>query len=106
MQVACRALWDTGSWDSAIFPNKAILDMNLPENGSKPATVYGSPQGIRPIYVASLFLMPSIRIVDHKFVLLPDEEHFDVLIGMDIIHRGTFAIDNLTGKTTFTFALP
>jgi hypothetical protein len=34
---------------------------------------------------------------------LPD---FDVLIGMDIIVRGDFAISQSTGKTKFTFQMP
>ena len=30
----------------------------------------------------------------------------DILIGMDIIGRGDFAISNADGKTLFTFAVP
>ena len=35
-----------------------------------------------------------------------DGADFDVLIGMDILNLGDFAISNFEGKTTFTFRIP
>ena len=33
-------------------------------------------------------------------------EQWDVLIGMDIINLGDFAVSNHNGKTTFSFRMP
>jgi hypothetical protein len=33
-------------------------------------------------------------------------EDFDVLVGMDIINQGDFAVPNFDRKTTFTFRVP
>ena len=31
---------------------------------------------------------------------------FDIIIGMDIISKGDFAVSNLNGKTSFSFRIP
>jgi hypothetical protein len=35
-----------------------------------------------------------------------DDDDFDMIIGMDIITMGDFAICNTDGKTSFSFAMP
>ena len=59
-----------------------------------------------PVYLISLFLpnkvfIPQLRVT--KGVLPGDAE---VLIGMDIIGQGDFAVTNKDGKTTFSFRMP
>lgn len=40
--------------------------------------------------------------------VLKIEKHdvFDIIIGMDIISKGDFAVSNLNGKTSFSFRIP
>lgn len=43
----------------------------------------------------------KVRVIKGTF-----NKEFDVLIGMDIITRGDFAISNFNGKTLFSFRSP
>ena len=47
-------------------------------------------------------MIPFVKVVDCEDVL----GGADMLIGMDIITMGDFAITNFNGKTTFSFVTP
>ncbi|MCX5810190.1 MAG: SEC-C metal-binding domain-containing protein [Proteobacteria bacterium] len=52
------------------------------------------------ILLPNKVIMPAVRVTKGELV------GCDVLIGMDIIARGDFAVTNKDGKTTFSFRLP
>src|SRR4030042_4196075 len=99
-----NALWDTGATGSVI--TRKVVD----ECGLKPisrATIHhanGTSETL--VYLISIFLpnnvcFNSLRVTEGK--LAGDTE---VLIGMDIIGKGDFAVTNYEGKTAFSFRLP
>jgi len=98
------AVWDTGATNCVI--TQRVAD----ECGLKPTgmvimhTVNGD--ALTPTYLASIFLpnkvvIPELRVT--RGIIAGDAE---VLIGMDIIAGGDFAVTNKDGKTTFSFRVP
>jgi hypothetical protein len=65
-----------------------------------------SGQRTTSVYFVSVFLpnkvvLPQLRVTEGD---LPGDT--DVLIGMDIIGQGDFAVTNKDGKTVFSFRIP
>jgi predicted aspartyl protease len=98
------ALWDTGATSSVI--TRKVVD----ECGLKPIGMavvhHAKGRTTTPVYLVSVFLpnrvfFSSLRVTEGD--LAGDTE---VLIGMDIINRGDFAVSNNNGKTAFTFRMP
>lgn len=99
-----NALWDTGATNSVI--TKKVVDAL----GIKPSGVtetYGV-HGLRPVntYVVDIGLPNKICIADVQVTEGDLISHFDMLIGMDVIMLGDFAIANAEGKTRFSFCIP
>lgn len=99
-----KALWDTGASGTCI--TQKVVD----ECGLMPITRaivrHANGETTAPVYLVSIFLpsnvvFPQIRVILAK---LPDE--IDLLIGMDIIGSGDFAVTNFEGKTVFSFRAP
>ena len=99
-----KAIWDTGG-NITVINKKVIEDCDLIPIGR---TIMRSPGGENRsyLYLINLWLknglmIPNLRVVEG--VLTEDVE---VLIGMDIINLGDFAVSNKDGKTVFTFRYP
>lgn len=96
-------IWDTGATNSVIS-KKVVDECGLMPTGM--AMVQGATgSSLCETFLVSIFLpnkvvFPSIRVT--KGVLTD----CDVLIGMDIINQGDFAITHIDGKTTFSFRYP
>ncbi len=97
------AIWDTGATHSS------ITDRVVAELGLQPINIvnvnYGSGPAKSLVFLVGIMLpndvgFPAITVAQ---AILKDA---DVLIGMDIITRGDFAVTNKGGKTTFTFRFP
>ena len=97
------AIWDTGATSSVITQN-AINICGLKPSG---VAVVKTPNGERQTasYLASIFLPNHVALGEIRFVE-GTVTGSDILIGMDIIGTGDFAVTNFGGKTTFTFRLP
>ena len=98
------AIWDTGATGSVI--TKKVVD----GCGLKPIGVAkvhtASGETTTRVYLASIFLtnkvcIPELRMIEG--IIAGDAE---VLIGMDIIGQGDFAVTNKDGKTMFSFRMP
>ena len=98
-----NAIWDTGATNTVV--NSIIVQ----ECGLKPITVVNvqTANGERQsrVYLASIFLpnhvvFPQVRVTEGVI------SGAGVLIGMDIINRGDFAVTNKEGKTVFSFRMP
>lgn len=97
------AVWDTGATNSVISP-KVFSELNLVKIDE--VLVHGvNSHETRPITGISIGLPNKVR-VDECRVSVCDVAGCDLLIGMDIISIGDFAISNGDGKTTFSFAFP
>jgi predicted aspartyl protease len=100
-----RALWDTGATGSAITPAVAKLLGLIPSTLANVQHADGiSLQNVYyvNIYLPNKVVVPFVKVTECKNVV----GKFDIIIGMDIISLGDFAVTNVGKKTTFSFRLP
>ena len=99
-----KAIWDTGASGTAITSN-VVASLNL--KPIRKATVnHADGQSEQDVYLVSLFLpnyvvVPSVSVTEAKL-----SNGIDLLIGMDIIGMGDFAVTNHNNKTTFSLRIP
>ena len=100
-----KAIWDTGATLSAITP-KVVYELGLIPDGKKP--VIGISGLVFKDSVKVCIMLPTMELTIEKDIeaAIIDLSGAELLIGMDIIQRGDFAICNGAGKTLFTFAMP
>lgn len=99
-----RATWDTGATNTVIT-QKVIDDCGLKPVGMVMAqTVQGSM--LTPTYLISIALPNHLGIAELRVARGSMAGDSDVLVGMDIISAGDFAVTNKDGKTTFSFRTP
>ena len=97
------AIWDTGA-SATVITQKVIDQIGLKPIGMEIShTAMGSVN--TEAYLVAVFLpnrvcFPSVRVTRGKLLGV------DILIGMDIITIGDFAITNLGGKTVCSFRCP
>ena len=100
----CVGLWDTGAM-KIVITDQVINTLALPELGmAKVSGVSGTYQTTTHMIDLALpngVVFPRLSVTKGTF-----GTHFDVLIGMDVISRGDFAISNYQGATTLTFRIP
>ena len=105
--IGSYGLWDTGATGSMITAS-AVKKLGLAPRGTRRVKgVHGERE--KPTYAVRLILNNT----DVKFELfvaecdeLSPDGKVDILIGMDIISQGDFAVSNLGGKTVMTFRIP
>jgi len=97
------AIWDTGA-SGTVISQKVINECGL-----KPISIAmvntANDTRLSSVYFASIFLpnhvyFPQLRVIEGTI------SEADVLIGMDIITRGDFAVTNSDGRTTFSYRWP
>ena len=102
--IKAVALWDTGASCSVIRPEIAaklglrvvsMARMSTPSESGRPTNVY-----LAHIYLPNGIMIPNIRVLEG----IPS--NCDILVGMDVIGLGDFAVSNYNGKTTFSFRIP
>lgn len=98
-----EAIWDTGSPNSAIS-NAIVQTYKLDPTGECDA-ITGIGQSKKPTYSVSLWL-PSRICIPKVPVIQLELKGADVLIGMDIISQGDFAVTHKKGKTVLSFRIP
>lgn len=98
-----EAIWDTGATGSVI--SKRVVT----ECGLKRISIVNvhtvSGQTRAPVYLVDMILPNNVGITALR-VTEGSLGVFDVLIGMDIIRHGDFAVISRDGKTTFSFRFP
>ena len=101
--VEFRAIWDTGASGTLITP-RVVAALNLDPideqnvqtaNGERLSSVY-----LLNVYLPNKVAFPGVRVTDGNIL------GTDVLIGMDIINTGDFAVTNMEGKTCMSFQMP
>ena len=99
------ALWDTGATGTCISSN-VVQKLGMVSTGRK-TILTPSGQIIVNEYLADIYLPNGVQVKD---IPICDSEigkqGLDVLIGMDIICMGDFAVTNYNGKTAFSFRIP
>jgi hypothetical protein len=99
-----NGIWDTGATNSVI--SQKVVD----ECGLKPIGIvnvsHAGGTSLCETYLVNIGLRNNVGISHIKVTKANLGPDTDVLIGMDIITRGDFAITNTNGKTIFTFRMP
>ena len=106
------AIWDTGATNSAIT-KKVVDELGLKATGVREVR-HADGKSVSNTYLVNILLpgglmVGNVRVTEVK--LIPDDNTKDewqpqVLIGMDIIGIGDFAVTNSDGKTTMSFRTP
>jgi predicted aspartyl protease len=97
-------LWDTGSTNTSISKG---LARHLGLKSIDMCNVSGV-MGIHPsvVYQIDILLPSNVGISDVRVAEFQDNGAFEILIGMDIIDLGDFAISNNGGKSIVSFRIP
>lgn len=99
-----KAVYDTGATQSAISPT-VVNDLGLPSIG---AAQVGTAGGTVSTTTHLINIGLPNRVMFQMVRVTKADLHnpFDVLIGMDILGTGDFAVTHHQGKTTFSFRWP
>jgi hypothetical protein len=106
------AIWDTGATHSAIT-KKVVDDLKLQPTGVR-ETRHAGGKSSNNTYLVNILLpngvmVPYVRVTEVQLIPddnVSDDEQPQLLIGMDIIGLGDFAVTNINSKTTFSFRIP
>ncbi len=99
-----RAIWDTGA-TASVITERVVKDCGLQPTGkTKISGVTGSIE--TEVYMVDLGLPNGVLICGIKVCRAPIKADTDMLIGMDVIVSGDFAVSTFKGKTVFTFRIP
>lgn len=99
------AQWDTGAQRTCIS-QKVVCELSLVQFGCIRLT---SPAGEEcvPTYKVELLLPNNVAIVNYEVPLAHfDAADVDVLVGLDVITNGEFAVGCDGERTQFTFRVP
>ena len=102
--IKYNAVWDTGATNTVITKKVARECSLKPISMTQVHTAGGTINC--PVYLVNIMLPNTVGV---KLLRVTEAEltgDFEVLIGMDIITIGDFAITNQNGNTTFSFRIP
>ena len=97
------AIWDTGATNTVITENVVNTCGLKPIGMARVNTANG--QADCPVFLINL-LLPSNVGFHHLRVTQGQLVGADMLIGMDVITRGDFAVTNKDAETVFSFRMP
>ena len=99
-----NAIWDTGATGCVV--TQSVVDAcGLVSTGRAMVTgVHGESED--DTYLVNIFLPNEVGMSGVPAIIGDFGKDADVLIGMNIINRGDFAVTNLDGKTKFSFRFP
>lgn len=103
--IKAQAQWDTGATNSCIS-HDVVTKLNLISNGfANNHTPSGT--ALQRTYKLDVYLPNHLRVEGVQVSASEiGNQGIDILIGMDIITLGDFAISNYKGRTVFTFRYP
>lgn len=99
------AQWDTGATNTCISEEIAKRYNLKPFSFAQSKTPSGTLTA--PMYLIDIVL--NNEVIFQNWTVMGSKigaQGIDILIGMDIISKGDFAISNYDGKTQFSFRLP
>jgi predicted aspartyl protease len=106
------AIWDTGATNSAITKRVAD-DLGLQPTGVVEVR-HAKGKSFTNTYLVNILLpnnvmVGQVRVTEAELVAddgISLEKQPQILIGMDVISLGDFAVSNFNGKTIFSFHVP
>jgi len=102
--IVTKAIWDTGATHSSVSP-KIVRDLGLKTIDTVDVHGINDSKKTSDVVIATIKISDSITLTGKRFSV-NEIPGVDVLIGMDIIMLGDFAISNGMGKTRLSFAYP
>lgn len=102
--TAYTAIWDTGATNTVIT-KKVVQECGLKQVSITKVHTAGGERNC-PVYFVSVYLPNKVVIRQVKVTEGIISGPAEILIGMDIIAGGDFAITNKDGKTVFSFRMP
>jgi hypothetical protein len=103
-QVDVIALWDTGASISSISQGLAVR-LGLSKVDREQVAGFGGIHAVN-IDIIDVLLPNQVMIPNVRAAEFIDNGRFDVIIGMDIITLGDFAITNHGGLSVISFRIP
>ncbi|MDR1231562.1 MAG: retropepsin-like domain-containing protein [Spirochaetaceae bacterium] len=105
--VRLNALWDTGAMVTCMKPNlRDRLKLQMVRTASS-TTIAGVGGMVKADFtIATIFLAPNFVLEYCRIYVLDFPCDADMIIGMDIIGLGDFAVSNAGGRASFSFAMP
>jgi len=104
--IEFTALWDTGA-KTTFISDKIIQECKLVPSGK---TLHVSGGRAEPfeteMFIISVFLPNGVVVSPLRIGRVERLTKGDILLGMDIISLGDFAITNQNSQTIFTFCMP
>lgn len=102
------AIWDTGATNTVVS-RKIAQELGLQASGRERVHAVGAGDQVHEYetdtYLVNLYLPNRLNLIGVR-VSEGSIGGADVLLGMDVIARGDFAITNFEGKTHWTFRYP
>jgi predicted aspartyl protease len=99
-----EAIWDTGA-SGTVITEKVVKECGLKPTGVVEVhTAKGKMKS--DTYFVDVWLPNHVTVSNATVTLGELTDNKDVLIGMNIINAGDFAVSNFQGKTVFTFRFP
>ena len=99
-----EALWDTGATNTAVSSSAISKVGSTPITFAQVAT--GGGPVTAPVHLINIVLPNNVIIPNIQVTELKDLNNCDILIGMDIIGGGDFAITHVSGEACFSFRMP
>ena len=99
-----EAIWDTGA-TGTVITQKVVDECDLKPIGVT-EVYHGGGKSKTNLYFVNVWLPNKVIICNVKAALAQVIDNAEVLIGMNIISRGDFAVTNKGGKTVFSFRFP
>ncbi len=105
-QLQTTALWDTGATGCVITPAIARNLALVPTGVTMVGTAGGQRQ--HSTFLVNLTLPNSVGFSGVAVTMMDEMENsnFGIIIGMNVIAAGDFAVTNAGGKTCFSFRVP
>lgn len=101
--VPIKTLWDTGATGCSITQPLAE-QLNLPQV-DEVLVKHADGQTLKKVYLLNLKLLGGL-IIPGLFAAEFVSEQFHMLLGMEVIRLGDFAISHAPGITTVSFVIP
>ena len=103
--IQSDAIWDTGSQKSMISAAMAEV-LKLPHVTFVNVVGVNGVVELSPVYLINLLLPNNIEFPALEVAVGQNIPANEILVGMDVINQGDFAISNSGGTTTFCFRTP
>lgn len=100
-----KAIWDTGATNSVITDD-VVKQVNLLPTGMVNCYGVHGQQQVNTYIVDIKLPNTNVCFINVKVSEGKLLSGADILIGMDIIQKGDFAISNSNGKTIFSYCVP